>query len=45
MLPATANVVHDELERVLTLYDERQLLESFVVVEPARHRIRKLRMS
>jgi predicted nuclease of predicted toxin-antitoxin system len=32
--------VHDELERVLALYDEPGLLRSFVVVGPGRHRIR-----
>jgi predicted nuclease of predicted toxin-antitoxin system len=42
MLPSTQNAVHIELERVLDLYNEQELQVSFVVVEPARHRIRKL---
>ncbi len=42
MLPSIQNAVHAELERVLALYDEQQLRDSFVVIEPARHRIRKL---
>lgn len=42
ILPSTKNAVHSELERVLRLYNEQQLLASFVVVEPGRHRIRKL---
>jgi len=37
---ATQNAVHGELERVLTLYSEQALLDSFVVIEPGRHRIR-----
>jgi predicted nuclease of predicted toxin-antitoxin system len=42
VLPSTQNAVHAELERVLTLYSEQELQASFVVIEPARHRIRKL---
>lgn len=42
MAPATQNAVHAELERVLTLYSEQELQSSFVVIEPGRHRIRKL---
>jgi predicted nuclease of predicted toxin-antitoxin system len=42
MLPSMRNAVHAELERVLSLYAEQQLRDSFVVIEPARHRIRKL---
>src|SRR4051812_27530348 len=42
ILPSTQEVVHAELERVLTLYSERELAASFVVIEPGRHRIRKL---
>jgi predicted nuclease of predicted toxin-antitoxin system len=41
MLPATQNVVHAELERVLSLYTEPELLITFVVIEPGQHRIRK----
>jgi predicted nuclease of predicted toxin-antitoxin system len=41
ILPATLNAVHNELQHVLTQYDEDVLLKSLVVVEPARHRIRR----
>jgi len=41
-LPSTQNAVHAELARVLTLYSEPELAACFVVVEPGRHRIRKL---
>ncbi len=44
ILPSTQNSVHAELERILTLYSEPQLQAAFVVVEPGRHRIRKLTM-
>jgi len=39
--PSTQNAVHEELKRVLMLYTEQELLGSFVVIEPGRHRIRK----
>ncbi|HZU37057.1 MAG TPA: DUF5615 family PIN-like protein [Gemmataceae bacterium] len=42
ILPSTQAAVHAELERVLTLYSEQELQTSFVVVEPGRHRIRRL---
>lgn len=42
ILPSTQNAVHVELERVLTLYSEQEMQALFVVVEPGRHRIRKL---
>jgi predicted nuclease of predicted toxin-antitoxin system len=42
ILPSTENAVHTELERILGTYSELELQESFVVVEPGRHRIRKL---
>lgn len=42
ILPSTQNAVHAELERVLTLYSEQELQASFVVIEPGRHRTRKL---
>ncbi len=41
MEPATQEAIHAELERVLMLYTEQQLRASFVVIEPARHRIRR----
>ena len=42
VLPSTQNAVHAELARVLTLYHEAELRESFIVVEPGRHRIRRI---
>jgi predicted nuclease of predicted toxin-antitoxin system len=42
MQPPTQEAAHAELERVLDLYDERELDHAFVVVEPGRHRIRRL---
>lgn len=42
ILPSTQNAVHAEIERVLTLYNDKELLRSFVVIEPGRHRIRNL---
>jgi predicted nuclease of predicted toxin-antitoxin system len=42
ILPSTLPAVHAELERVLSLYSEAELLQSFIVVEPGRHRLRKL---
>ena len=41
MMPSTVSAVHSELERVFALYSEEELLRSFLVVEPARHRIRR----
>lgn len=42
VLPSTLNAVHAELARVLAACSPQQLTESFVVVEPGRHRIRKV---
>ncbi|MCL0098691.1 DUF5615 family PIN-like protein [Dehalococcoidia bacterium] len=42
ILPSTLNVGHKELETVLTLYSEEELKKAFVVVEPGRHRFRRL---
>jgi len=42
VLPSTLNAVHAELARVLNLHTETQLAQSFVVVEPGGHRIRRL---
>jgi predicted nuclease of predicted toxin-antitoxin system len=42
MAPATQNAVYAELERALTLYTEQELQGSFLVIEPGRHRIRRL---
>lgn len=42
LTPATLALVHAELERILTLYSESELKSSFVVVEPGRHRMRRV---
>jgi predicted nuclease of predicted toxin-antitoxin system len=42
ILPSTQGAVHVELERVLALRPEEELLGAFVVIEPGRHRFRKL---
>lgn len=42
ILPSTQNAVHAQIERVLMSYSELELQTSFVVIEPGRHRIRKL---
>ena len=42
ILPTTHDAVHAELARVLTLYNEPELQASFIVIEPGRHRIRKM---
>jgi len=42
MLPANFALVHEELDRVLGRYAEPELRTAFVVVEPGRHRIRRL---
>jgi hypothetical protein len=41
-LPSTKNAVHQELERVLKAYSEKELRGAFVVIEPGRHRFRRL---
>jgi predicted nuclease of predicted toxin-antitoxin system len=41
-VPSTLNLVHAELERVLSLHSEKELWYAFVVVEPGGHRIRHL---
>jgi predicted nuclease of predicted toxin-antitoxin system len=42
ILPSTQDAVHSELKRVIEQHSERDLLASFVVVGPGRHRIRRL---
>ncbi len=42
ILPSNINQVHDELERILNLYDEGDLKSAFVVVEANKHRFRKI---
>jgi predicted nuclease of predicted toxin-antitoxin system len=40
--PSTLKAGHDQLEAVLDTYSEEQLRKAFVVVEPGRHRFRRL---
>ena len=42
LTPSTQHAVHEELGRVLNEHSENQLRRAFVVVEPGRHRFRKL---
>jgi predicted nuclease of predicted toxin-antitoxin system len=42
ILPSTQDAVHAELARVLTLYSEGELRQAFLVVEPGRHRMRRV---
>lgn len=42
MTPSTVESVHNELNRVLNHYAEDELQQAFVVIEPGRHRHRKL---
>lgn len=41
--PATVEAVHQQLRRVLETHAEVDLRQSFVVVEPGRYRLRRLR--
>lgn len=41
--PSILDSVHQELARVLKEHSENELKHAFVVVEPGRHRFRKLR--
>jgi predicted nuclease of predicted toxin-antitoxin system len=40
--PSTVKSVHLELDKILERYTEEQLSNAFIVVEPGRHRFRKL---
>lgn len=42
MLPSTIAAVHAELDRVLASKTQTELSAAFVVIEPGRHRIRRL---
>jgi hypothetical protein len=42
ILPSNIESTHQELERVLNSFSEDELKQAFVVVEPGRHRFRKL---
>jgi predicted nuclease of predicted toxin-antitoxin system len=43
MMPSTQDTTQQELARVLEEHSETDLAQAFVVVEPGRHRFRKLR--
>ena len=43
--PSSLGVIHQELQRILVAYSERELRQAFVVVEPGRHRFRKIKAS
>mgnify|MGYP003444852281 FL=1 len=40
--PSTINEVHDELQKILEKYTEKDLETAFCVVEPHRYRIRRV---
>ena|SRR2546428_5975621 len=42
ILPSTVDACHSELEKVLSSYSEEELRNAFVVIEPGRHRFRRL---
>lgn len=42
VLPSTQQAVHLELARILKEHSETELMKAFVIVEPARHRFRRL---
>ncbi len=41
MLPSMQNAIHRELELVLAKYKETDLIRTFVVIEPGKHRFRR----
>jgi len=43
MLPSTIDSIHKEMKRVLKEYSEEDLQKAFVVVEPGRHRYRRIK--
>ena len=42
ILPSTQKAVHEELEKILKTYSEDEMKHAFIVVEPGRHRFRRL---
>jgi len=42
MVPASIDETHEELKHLLSEYAEEELIKYFCVVEPKRHRIRKI---
>ena len=43
--PRYVGIVHDELKRVLRKYSKEKFINSFIAVEPGRHRIRMAKHS
>ena len=43
MLPSTIDSIHKSMKRVLNEYSEEDLRKAFVVVEPGRHRYRRIK--
>jgi predicted nuclease of predicted toxin-antitoxin system len=41
ILPSNRNAVHSELDKVIRIYAEEELAKTFVVIEPAGHRMRR----
>lgn len=42
ILPTNINAIHSQLELILQTYPEVELAKTFVIVEPSRHRLRRL---
>lgn len=42
VFPSTLNLVHNELERILSSYTEDELKKAFITVEPGRYRFRQI---
>jgi predicted nuclease of predicted toxin-antitoxin system len=42
ILPTTVQACHQEFETILRSYTEEELRNAFVVIEPGRHRVRRL---
>ena len=42
LLPSTQQAVHSELKNILSLYSDQEFDNAFIVVEPGKHRFRKL---
>ena len=40
--PTNINAIHSQLELILQTYPEVELTKAFVIVEPSRHRLRRL---
>lgn len=40
--PSTLRAGHDELDKVLKTYSEEEMRSAFVVIEPGRHRFRRV---